>query len=47
MQALQLAQQVPSAQIAEQAQAQGLSGPRIGELLRRARIAAMTQIAPN
>ena len=47
MQALQLAQQVPSAQIAEQAQAQGLSGPRIGELLRRARIAAVAQIAPN
>ena len=47
MQALQLAQQVPAAQIAEQAQAQGLSGPRIGELLRRARIAAVAQIAPN
>ena len=47
MQALQLAQQVPAAQIAEQAQAQGLSGPRIGERLRQARIAALAQIAPS
>jgi tRNA nucleotidyltransferase (CCA-adding enzyme) len=47
MQALQLAQQVPAAQIAEQAQAQGLSGPRIGERLRQARIAALAQIAPG
>jgi tRNA nucleotidyltransferase (CCA-adding enzyme) len=47
MQALQLAQQVPAAQIAEQAQAQGLSGPHIGERLRQARIAALAQIAPS
>jgi tRNA nucleotidyltransferase (CCA-adding enzyme) len=47
MQALQLAQQVPAAQIAEQAQAQGLSGPRIGERLRQARIAALAQIASS
>ncbi len=45
LQALQIAQRVPTGDITAQAQAQGLSGPRIGELLRRARVQAMTQAA--
>jgi hypothetical protein len=36
---------VDSAVVAAQAQAEGLSGPRIGDLLRKARIEAVAQIA--
>jgi tRNA nucleotidyltransferase (CCA-adding enzyme) len=42
---LRAMQQVDSAAIAAQAQAQGLSGPRIGDWLRQARTEAVAQIA--
>ena len=45
--ALAVAQQVDSAAVAAQAQAQGLQGPRIGELLRQARIEAVAQISSS
>jgi tRNA nucleotidyltransferase (CCA-adding enzyme) len=44
LRALKAAQSVPSAEIAAQGQARGLQGPRIGELLRQARIEAVAQI---
>ncbi len=45
--ALAVAQQVDSAAVAAQAQAQGLQGPRIGELLRQARIEAVALISSS
>jgi tRNA nucleotidyltransferase (CCA-adding enzyme) len=45
--ALRCAQSVPSAQIAADGQAQGLTGPRIGDLLRQARTEAVAQIEPK
>jgi tRNA nucleotidyltransferase (CCA-adding enzyme) len=45
--ALAAARQVDSATVAAQAQAQGLQGPRIGELLRQARIEAVAQISSS
>ena len=45
--ALAAAQQVDSAAVAAQAQAQGLQGPRIGELLRQVRIEAVAQISSS
>ena len=45
LRALRAMQQVDSAAIAAQAQAQGLSGPRIGDWLRQARTEAVAQIA--
>jgi tRNA nucleotidyltransferase (CCA-adding enzyme) len=43
--ALAAARQVDSAAVAAQAQAQGLQGPSIGELLRQVRIEAVAQIS--
>jgi tRNA nucleotidyltransferase (CCA-adding enzyme) len=45
--ALAAARQVDSAAVAAQAQAQGLQGPRIGELLRQVRIEAVAQISSS
>lgn len=45
--ALAATQQVDSAAVAAQAQAQGLQGPRIGELLRQVRIEAVAQISSS
>ncbi|MGE0100049.1 MAG: multifunctional CCA addition/repair protein [Hydrogenophaga sp.] len=42
-QALALAQSVDTAQVAQQAQADGLTGPRVGERIQRARVKAVAQ----
>ncbi|WP_309680122.1 multifunctional CCA addition/repair protein, partial [Polaromonas sp.] len=44
--ALAAAQSVVTAEVAAQGQAAGLSGPRIGELIHQARVAAVGQAAP-
>lgn len=43
-QALACAQSVDTATVAAQAQAEGLSGPRVGEQIHRARVAAVAQV---
>ena len=47
LRSLAAAQEVDSAAVAAQAQAQGLQGPRIGELLRQVRIEAVAQISSS